>query len=757
MRLTAAVVTAALLHGVRALPQGIPSSATAPPSITISTAVASPSAPLSSALPSQVPLPPTQAWCLSRIFCAGALLQTVNLARPYADPKTFVDKPTSKSSQQVLSDFEKINNSSSVTEGAIVDFLDNDFRGEGLELEPVALASFNPEPAFLNNVSDPLVKGFSQTVHGYWTQLIRATNQTALCPEGTESGSCESSLIPLNHTFVVPGGRFREQYYWDSYWIVQGLLKSELYSIVNETLQNFMDEIETIGFIPNGGRIYYLNRSQPPLFIHMLADYVAASNDTSILKRALPLAEAELKWWADHRSLNVTSPYTNQTYTVARYAVNNTAPRPESYYQDYSTANDPTLPTLSEDERSNLYAELATGAETGWDYSARWMADPLAGGSNNTNPALRTLNIRNTIPVCLNSILHKAHNLLADLYDSQNSNSTSSSTHRSTAASLRAAILDLFWDPAKLAFYDYNVTAHARNSIWTAATFYPLWNGIVPSELQSSTEAAFGAFASLNLVLNRYNGTLPVTFLETGQQWDAPNAWPPHQHIALEALRALPANVTGGGLPVPGDGNSTFSLVPSGQLGVEESALPGQLVISAGVGTNATKSGSAADVNRLNGTVFNGGNVTDGEGWAAALQRQLANRYVASALCSWHATGGEVPNVLPRLSSEELNVTQSVNNTGNMFEKFSISDIDSAGRGGEYTVQAGFGWTNGVLLWVASTYGDVLVAPTCPDLLAEAQSSTTTTSTTNHNAAATVRVPALVTVVGVAVAALLSA
>ncbi|KAI0248230.1 hypothetical protein BJV78DRAFT_1355029 [Lactifluus subvellereus] len=46
-----------------------------------------------------------------------------------------------------------------------------------------------------------------------------------------------------------------------------------------------------------------------------------------------------------------------------------------------------------------------------------------------------------------------------------------------------------------------------------------------------------------------------------------------------------------------------------------------------------------------------------------------------------------------------------------MFEKFSIRDIDSGGRGGEYTVQAGFGWTNGVALWVASVFGDQLVAP----------------------------------------------
>ena len=54
-----------------------------------------------------------------------------------------------------------------------------------------------------------------------------------------------------------------------------------------------------------------------------------------------------------------------------------------------------------------------------------------------------------------------------------------------------------------------------------------------------------------------------------------------------------------------------------------------------------------------------------------------------------------------------------------MFEKFSISDIDSAGRGGEYTVQAGFGWTNGVVLVVAGEYGGVLVRPQCPDVLAQ--------------------------------------
>ena len=132
------------------------------------------------------------------------------MAQVYPDAKTFVDKPTSKGSQQVLSDFQAINNAS-VTEGDIVKFVDADFKGEGLELEAASLPNFPANPAFLNNVTDPLVKAWSQTVHTYWSQLIRSTNSSSLCPEGSESGPCESTLIPLNHTFVVPGGRFREQ------------------------------------------------------------------------------------------------------------------------------------------------------------------------------------------------------------------------------------------------------------------------------------------------------------------------------------------------------------------------------------------------------------------------------------------------------------------------------------------------------------------------------------------------------------------
>lgn len=157
---------------------------------------------------------------MSSLSFLQQVLQTVGVANVYPDDKTFVDKvrfsqlewlsaitmlidnlqPTSKSSQAVLADFQNI---STPTYGEIVNFLDNDFSGEGQELEAVPLPSdYNPSPPFLSNLTQALPKAFAQVVHGFWTQLIRGTNASTLCGS---SGRCESTLIPLNHTFVIPG------------------------------------------------------------------------------------------------------------------------------------------------------------------------------------------------------------------------------------------------------------------------------------------------------------------------------------------------------------------------------------------------------------------------------------------------------------------------------------------------------------------------------------------------------------------------
>jgi len=725
------------------------------PDTSVTTATPSVTGQSTAPLPSQAALPPQQPWCPSQIFCAGKILQTINIAMPYADSKTIVDKPTNGTTNATVAAFNAFGNN--ITYGDIVEFLDDHFQGEGLELAATNISDFPASPSAFSSIPDAYVKGFTLAVHNIWPLLVRDTDESRLC----ENGRCESSLIPLNHTFVVPGGRFREQYYWDSKFILEGLLKSELFSVANSTLHNFMDEIEQFGFIPNGGRIYYLNRSQPPVFAGMVLSYYSATQDAATLARALPILEKELAWWDSHRAINVTSPYSNQTRTVYHYSVTNSAPRPESYSEDYETANGADIsPAYTDDQKAALYAELASGAETGWDYSSRWAKNPHTGNATDQNPILRTLNVHNTTAVDLNSILYKAHIDLATLYDhSANSfakrvlrraDADNASHHRSVAATLRTAIMDLMWDGDRLAFYDFNRTGNARNTQLTAAHWYPLWAGIIPDVVKTNATAAFATYSSLNMVMRKFNGTIPATYVTTGLQWDFPNAWPPHIYFALEALVNVPANVSSSAIP-SAPGNNSWNLIPNNQLGIAETDLPLQTTD----GNNTVSVGT--DVNAGNGTVFNGGNSTSNEGWAKALQREVANRYFTSVFCSWYATGGSIPGLLPRLPNSTLEVTDSTDQDGHLFEKFSALDVDSAGRGGEYAVQAGFGWTNGVLLWVASQYKDVLVRPTCPNITEQGNGTQTAVGT--GGAAAVVSgvggMPVLVTAVLVLVGLML--
>ncbi|WWC71393.1 uncharacterized protein I206_105348 [Kwoniella pini CBS 10737] len=695
----------------------------------ISTTVPSATVALDTPVPGQGDYPPIQYLCengSNTTYCAGVLLQDVQLAGIFPDSKTFVDKPTNGTLNDTLAAFNALG--SNLTIGTVETFVEGNFKGEGLDLEQIPIEGFVQSPAILDNISDPIYKAWTSIVNSYWTLLIRETNESSIC-----NGSCDSSLIPLNHTVVVPGGRYREIYYWDSRWIIEGLLKSELYTYAWNLLQNMMDFIEIYGYIPNGGRKYYINRSQPPVFIQMLDAYIKVTSNTTILDRALPLASAELEWWANNRTFNYTSPYTNQTVLVAHYAVNNSAPRPEGYVEDYETVTG-TSPALNDSAKAELYSELATGAESGWDYSSRWCKQPLLNATDN-NPALRTLNVKAIIPVDLLSLLSGDHTLLANLYDlyanatggaSPGSNSTSSSGnstdivqnnstgtsstgnsssstssspafyHRQQAQLFSDAILDLCWDPAKSWFYDFNTTSNTRSDVYTPAGAWPLWQNITPSELTNNETAALQFVSGARFLLGKYSGIPSVaSLLATGLNWDFPNSWPPHLHTTIKAFETLgrlyPNASTLSNLTVP------YAQVAPGQLGVEEADLQPQPAST--IGNVSLQTQEAAN-----------------KPWPLALSIEYANRYLGAAFCSWYSTGGAIEGLLTQLPLSELNATgtYTAGQSGVMFEKFNATDTDAAGGGGEYTVQVGFGWTNGVVLWAAGEYGQYLPTPTCP-------------------------------------------
>ncbi|KAJ9102042.1 hypothetical protein QFC19_004970 [Naganishia cerealis] len=696
-----------------------PSSATGSSSAAaVSTSVPKPTAPLNSTVDEGI-LPTPQYLCNggeNATYCPGELLQLVQLSGIFPDSKTFPDKPTKYSLNETYFAFSQLAQRGNITYGDVVTFVEGYFQGEGLELVAAQIENFTTTPEFLSNVDDVVYKGFSSIVHGYWTLLIRETNQSVVC----DGVKCDSSVIPLNNSVVVPGGRYREVYYWDSFWIMEGLLKSELYNYANDLLNNFMDLIDAYGFIPNGGRKYYLNRSQPPVFTLMVNAYVLATGNTTVLERALPLLETELEWWRTNRTISVTSPYTNKTHSVARFAVNNTAPRPEGYVEDYKTVFGAT-PALDQAEREDLLAELASGAESGWDYSARWSKQISL---NKTDPYgnLRKLNVRAIVPVDLNALLYADHVILANLYEtymnstavSGNSSMTNGTTsavntgnmtsqvaaHRMIASELEAAILDLCWDPVKSWFYDYNTTANARSDIYHAGGTFPLWHNITPPEIAQNETAALNVFQGLRFIAGTYAG-LPntATLLDTGLNWDL-NSWPPHAYSAIKAFEAV-GRLYPNGTVLDEVVTTDFSLVPVGQFGLNKTQLPVQ---NASLVSNNTAT-FRADLTAIQA----------GKPWWQALAIEFANRYMQSSFCSWYSTGGSIPNLLQGLTSEQVGASGgNANDTGHIFEKFSPIDPDAAGGGGEYTVVIGFGWSNGVILHTAGEYGQYLVPPSCP-------------------------------------------
>ena len=91
---------------------------------------------------------------------------------------------------------------------------------------------------------------------------------------------------------------------------------AEPLGISRNIIENFLDFVDEFGFVPNGARKYYLNRSQPPVLSTMVSSYVDKTNDTEILGRAVPLLIKEHDFWTTNRSVDVT--VANETYTLNR-------------------------------------------------------------------------------------------------------------------------------------------------------------------------------------------------------------------------------------------------------------------------------------------------------------------------------------------------------------------------------------------------------------------------------------------------------
>lgn len=302
-------------------------------------------------------------------------------------------------------------------------------------------------------------------------------------------------------------------------------------------IENFLDFVEKYGFVPNGARIYYLNRSQPPLLTLMVKTYVEYTNDTSLLDRALPLLEKELRFWATNNTVEITSPWSGNKYNLSRYAVLNNQPRPESFREDYITATNTTyfslngsqypVAALNDSTKAALYAELASGAESGIDYSSRWLRNPLDAVLDTGIP-LQSLALRETIPVDLNSVLYASEIAIANFHLDRG-NRTAYKHYQSLANQRVNGMYDLMFNETEFRYFDYNMSSKAQNVIgWTGnATnltqgvrfypqqFWPFWLGAVPETL-ATPEAVQVVYQPIAELLDLNAGAIGASNLQSG-------------------------------------------------------------------------------------------------------------------------------------------------------------------------------------------------------------------------------------------------
>ena len=472
-----------------------------------------------------------------QVYCTGSLLEAVELLRVFNDSKTFVDMPLRAAPQAVLAAWEAVPEGDRSRVSAVAAFVAEHFAPPGEDLETFTPGDYDPTGRVVRTALAQARGGsgrlpdafldFAVDLNELWMTLGRKV--TAAVFEHPD----RFSLLTLREPFIVPGGRFRETYYWDSYWIMRGLVVSGMDETIRGILSNFAQLIETYGFIPNIARKYGVNRSQPPLLADMMDVYLNATDDWAFVRDVgIPALEKEYAWWMDTstngsgHAVPVPLPDGGGTAVLNRYHVLATGPRPESYLEDSEMAEG-----LSKADAQHLFSELAAGAETGWDYSTRWFADYA------TQSTIRTSDL---LPVDLNAILYRVERHMARFLR-RAGRSADAETFAAAAAARAAAIQALMWDDAHKQWFDYDVrsgTLLSGDKVYPS-NFFPLWafrkDDGKPDETLVPAETREAIVHTLRTGPLMGAGGVSTSTIESGQQWDAPNAWPPLQHLLLEA------------------------------------------------------------------------------------------------------------------------------------------------------------------------------------------------------------------------------
>lgn len=429
----------------------------------------------------QPPAPATEAQSPADLY--GDLFRAVQLGRVFPDGKTFVDAVPRRPRDAIMRDYART-------------------KPTGAALRTFVLANF-----VVPGVNDRGALPMREHIRRLWPMLTRAANR----------GEAGGSALALPAAYVVPGGRFQELFYWDSYFTMLGLRVDGQQPLVETMLDDFTSLIERYGRIPNGTRTYFLSRSQPPFFALMLD--LSTDTDPATRARRLAALRREHAFWMQGARCLEPSDACERVVRMPdgsllnRYWDDRQTPRDESYAEDVGTARSAGRPP------SETYRDLRAGAESGWDFSSRWLAD------GRTLARIRTTDI---VPVDLNSLLWAAETRIAERCAAAG-DTACAAEYRSLADRRRSAIDRYLWMPQEARYADWNRRQRRPTPTLSAATLYPLFVGHA-----SPTQAGDVARTVRRRLLAP--GGLRSTLTVTGQQWDRPNGWAPLQWVAVEGL-----------------------------------------------------------------------------------------------------------------------------------------------------------------------------------------------------------------------------
>jgi alpha,alpha-trehalase len=440
----------------------------------------------------------------------GQLFIDIQLQKVFPDGKTFVDCTPKRKPADIMYDYGLA-------------------KGPGFNLKKFVADNFNlpaPPPAF-NYIQQE--ENVGDHIKNLWGNLKREADKPV---EG-------SSLLPLPNPYIVPGGRFREIYYWDSYFTMLGLKESGETETIRHMVDNFAYLINTYGHIPNGNRSYYVSRSQPPFF-SMMVELLAGIDGDKVYATYYSALKKEYSYWTE--GLSNMKPGTAYKRVVMlkdgsvlnRYWDENETPRQESYKEDHETAeaiateqmkvmrfkDEASMNAFKQNSLSVSYHHLRAGAASGWDFSSRWFAD---------KKNITTIEVTDIIAVDLNCLLYQLETTLVKAAR-LNKNTLDFNIYTSFAANRQKAIEKYCYNPAVGFYTDYNFISNVKSVFISPAGMFPF--SLLKLGAKDLITKGNKAAAVVKRDLLKPGGIV-TSINQTGQQWDAPNGWAPLQWMTI--------------------------------------------------------------------------------------------------------------------------------------------------------------------------------------------------------------------------------